>query len=110
MILHELATNAVKYGALSVPAGVVKIAWRVDPAGISRNIDIEWTETGGPRVDAPSRRGQGTRFIERSIAYELKGTATVEFNSGGLRAVLSFPSTAALMPSGSSPPPVGKPL
>ena len=110
MILHELATNAVKYGALSVPAGVVKIAWRVDPAGISRNIDIEWTETGGPRVEAPSRRGQGTRFIERSIAYELKGTATVDFNSGGLRAVLSFPSTAALMPSGSSPPLAGKPL
>ena len=102
MILHELATNAVKYGALSVRSGLVTIVWRIDAVGKKQKIDIEWTESAGPPVEAPSRRGQGTRFIERSIAYELKGTATVAFPSEGLRAALSFPSATALMPAGSS--------
>ncbi len=97
MILHELATNAVKYGALSVPAGIVEIAWRMN-SGKGKPIVIEWAESGGPAVKATSHRGQGTRFIERSIAYELKGNATIEFGREGLRAMLSFPSAEALMP------------
>ena len=103
MILHELATNAVKYGALSVPLGLVTIGWRINAVGKNQTIDIEWAESGGPPVETPSRRGQGTRFIERSIAYELKGTATVAFPAKGLRAALSFPSAAGLLPNGSSP-------
>lgn len=106
MILHELATNAVKYGALSVPVGLVSIAWRIDPVGKEQTITIEWTERDGPVVETPSRRGQGTRFIERSIAYELKGKASVAFARGGLRATLSFPSMAATMPKGAPPAPI----
>jgi len=100
MILHELATNAVKYGALSVPAGLVSIAWRRDPAGQEQKIAIDWTESDGPPVETPLRRGQGTRFIERSIAYELKGKASIAFERDGLRATLTFPSQAAIMPRG----------
>ncbi len=108
MILHELATNAVKYGALSVPVGLVTIAWRIESAGKDQKINIEWTESGGPPVETPSRRGQGTKFIEKSIAYELKGAATVAFGREGLRAMLNFPSAAALMPSGLSPTPTSQ--
>ncbi|WP_195180435.1 sensor histidine kinase [Mesorhizobium sp. INR15] len=104
MILHELATNAVKYGALSVPAGLVSIAWRADLDGKKKTIAIDWTESDGPSVETPSRRGQGTRFIERSIAYELKGKASVAFERDGLRATLTFPSITAIMPVASLTP------
>ena len=106
MILHELATNAVKYGALSVPAGLVSIAWRIEPGGKEKMIAIDWAERDGPRVETPSRRGQGTRFIERSIAYELKGKASVAFDPDGLRAALAFPLKVAIMPVGGSPAPI----
>lgn len=98
MILHELTTNAVKYGALSVPKGVIAIAWRTEAAGQDECVHIEWQERGGPAVLPPSRKGQGTRFIERSIAYELGGTASMLFDPGGLHATLSFPSASAIMP------------
>lgn len=100
MILHELTTNAVKYGALSVPAGSIAIQWRIDPPGPEQMITIEWREWDGPVVAPPSRRGQGTRFIERSIAYELKGTASLMFNPDGLHAILTFAATATVMPKG----------
>jgi len=102
MILHELATNALKYGALSVPEGQVSIAWRIDP-GSKSQIVIDWTESGGPHVDPPTRRGQGTKFIERSISYELKGKANLAYERDGLRATLTFPSDAAMMPDGAAP-------
>ncbi len=104
MILHELATNAVKYGALSAPAGLVSIAWRADLDGKKSTIAIDWTESDGPSVETPSRRGQGTRFIERSIAYELKGKASVAFERNGLRATLTFPSITAIMPGATLTP------
>lgn len=99
MILHELATNAVKYGALSVPGGSVSISWRLGDLDKEQVIEMEWAECDGPKVETPSRRGQGTRFIERSIAYELKGRASVAFEPGGLRAALIFPSLPAIMPA-----------
>lgn len=98
MILHELTTNAVKYGALSEPAGSIAIAWRIDAPGQTQTISIEWRERGGPAVAPPARQGQGTRFIERSIAYELGGTASMVFDPDGLQATLSFPSASAIMP------------
>lgn len=103
MILHELTTNAVKYGALSGSAGLVSIGWQISDVGKDRKITIDWTESDGPAVEPPSRRGQGTRFIERSTAYELKGKASVAFEPGGLRATLVFPWSAAIMPLARSP-------
>lgn len=101
MILHELTTNAVKYGALSVPKGSIAIGWRIEGAGQEQIICVEWREKGGPVVSPPTRQGQGTRFIERSIAYELGGKADVVFAPDGLHATLSFPSASAIMPTAS---------
>ena len=98
MILHELTTNAVKYGALSVATGSIAIAWRIDAPGKEQTILIEWRELGGPAVMPPSRQGQGTRFIERSIAYELGGEASIVFDPDGLQTTLSFPSATSIMP------------
>lgn len=101
MILHELTTNAVKYGALSVPKGAIDIAWRTEASGPEETIILDWRERDGPAVAPPSRQGQGTRFIERSIAYELGGTANMIFDPDGLQATLSFPSGSAIMPRSS---------
>ena len=98
MILHELATNAVKYGALSRPTGKIAIDWRIGDEGEQR-VFLDWQESGGPEVAPPTRRGQGMRFIERGMSYELKGQADVAFEPGGLRVVLSFPLTSAIMPA-----------
>lgn len=93
MILHEFATNATKYGALSSKAGTVSITWRIDRDDSTPHFCFEWTESGGPAVTAPIKQGQGTRFIERSVTYELKGTITLDFAPGGMRAILKFPLT-----------------
>ncbi|HEY9217147.1 MAG TPA: HWE histidine kinase domain-containing protein, partial [Phenylobacterium sp.] len=72
MGLHELATNAVKYGALSAPEGRVKIDWSVDVQPDERpELTLRWRELGGPRVEKPTRRGFGSRLIERGLAAEL---------------------------------------
>ena len=91
MILHELATNAVKYGALSAAGGKVAIGWRVKSDGGTRRVTLIWAESGGPAVRSPVRRGHGSRFIERSAAYELRGKAALEFAPEGFRAQIEFP-------------------
>ena len=70
VVLHELATNAVKYGALSVPAGRVRIEWSLKP---NQDLKIRWTETEGPKVMPPSREGFGTRAIKMMIQNQLHG-------------------------------------
>jgi two-component system CheB/CheR fusion protein len=94
MVLHELATNAVKYGALSAAKGKIAIDWRVDGNDGARRVAIAWRESGGPAVRAPEREGQGTRFIEKGVAYELRGRATLDFQPKGLRATIDFPLPA----------------
>ena len=91
MILHELATNAIKYGALSISVGKVAIDWRVDPNGGAPRAALRWTESGGPAAAPPERHGHGIRFIERSTSYELRGKADLAFDPGGLRAAFDFP-------------------
>ena len=91
MILHEMATNAIKYGALSISAGKVAIDWRVDPNGGAPRAALRWTESGGPAPAPPERHGHGIRFIERSTSYELRGKADIAFDPGGLRAAFDFP-------------------
>ena len=99
MALHELATNAVKYGALSTTLGQVRIAWTVIPGGAHPRLVLTWTETGGPPVVPPARRGFGSRLIERSLRGELKGAATMDYRPEGLvctmRATLSDPVEGA---------------
>lgn len=84
LAIHELCTNAAKYGALSVPAGRVVIRWWLarDPDG--PRLRLLWRETGGPRVEAPSRRGFGSRLLERGLAAELQGRVKLDFKPEGL--------------------------
>ncbi|CAN7278773.1 sensor histidine kinase [Neorhizobium sp. LjRoot104] len=79
MGLHELTTNALKYGALSTLAGQVAIDWQI-VEGAKPLLRLTWTESGGPRVVAPLRRGFGVRLIERSLAQDLGGKASVIFD------------------------------
>jgi two-component system CheB/CheR fusion protein len=101
MVLHELATNAAKYGALSVPEGRVEIAWRIadEEADKQHWLRLGWTEEGGPPVDPSSPRGFGTGFITRSVEYELSGRATINLAADGLRCIIEFPLTPAFEPS-----------
>jgi two-component sensor histidine kinase len=78
MTLNELCTNATKFGALSVPKGQVRIAWRAT----GERLHFEWAETGGPLVIEPTRRSFGTRMIT-SLGQQLKGAAELEYNPGG---------------------------
>jgi len=89
LVIHELLTNCVKYGALSDSSGTIAIdiAERED-----HSLDLHWRESGGPVVKAPSRRGFGSTIIERSIPYELGGEADIRFELTGLRADYVLPA------------------
>ncbi|WP_422031010.1 HWE histidine kinase domain-containing protein [Reyranella sp.] len=89
LVMHELMTNSAKYGALSDSTGAIDIATRLDA---QRNLHITWTEQGGPPVTVPTRRGFGSTVIERSIPYDLKGEATVEYEVTGVRASFLVPA------------------
>lgn len=80
MVFHELATNAAKYGALS-EAGQLRVTWSVEDTEV---LSLEWRETGGPTPKPPSRRGFGSRLIERSITGELQGTVAIDYDPAGL--------------------------
>ncbi len=97
MVFHELTTNAVKYGALSAPAGQVEVIWRTVPgAGQQPQLSIEWHERGGPAVAVPTRQGFGSRFIEGSVAAELRGIARLHFDAEGLRCTIDVPLESAI--------------
>ena len=85
MALHELATNAAKYGALSIPAGKVFIRWTMEPNSTKQVVKLVWHERNGPLVVTPKRRGFGTRLIERALAYDLRGKVKLDFAPDGLR-------------------------
>ena len=94
LILHELATNAVKYGALSTLTGRVRVGWRNDqeePTRGGRRLRLRWEEQGGPEVQQPATRGFGTRLIEFAAIHELHGRAELTFASTGLQAEIAFP-------------------
>ena len=83
MALQELATNAVKYGALTDPAGTVEISWSTSSQS-PRRLQLRWAERGGPTVRPPERRGFGSRLIERSLAVDLGGDVRLSFNPDGV--------------------------
>jgi len=84
MIVHEIATNAAKYGALSNDTGRVALDWEVIDENLKRKLRMIWRETGGPPVTAPVQRGFGSRLIERSARDQLGGEATVDFLPHGV--------------------------
>ena len=88
LVIHEMLTNAAKYGALS-DSGMVSIDWRVDEDG---SLLIDWTESGGPAVVAPTRRGFGSTVVERSIPYDLGGNAEIHFRLAGIEAHFCIPA------------------
>lgn len=91
LAIHELATNAVKHGALSVPGGRVAITWaRSDTSGAAR-LMLRWEERGGPPVRTPTKRGFGTRMIERGLAAELGGSVRIDFAPQGLVCIVDAP-------------------
>ena len=93
LAIHELATNAIKYGALSQPSGRIDVSWHVDHAANPTKLIFEWQEKGGPAVTAPKRKGFGSELLERTIAFELKGKTTLTFNSAGLQCTIAIPIT-----------------
>ena len=84
LALHELATNAVKYGALSNEKGRVILNWEVHDGAVPDRLWMRWEEVGGPQVTKPTRTGFGSRMIERALATELGGTAEIEYRPKGI--------------------------
>lgn len=89
IVLHELTTNAAKYGALSAPDGRIEVRWSVlaSPA----RLRLSWAETGGPPVAPPGRRGFGTDLIERSLSFEFDAKVDMQFEQRGLRCEIELP-------------------
>ena len=82
--MHELATNAAKYGALSRPDGRVVVEWRVVAVGDDDTIHLVWSEHGGPPVSPPTRKGFGSRLIERGLAGAVGGEVSLAYEPDGL--------------------------
>ncbi len=93
LMLHELATNAAKYGALSDAGGRVDVRWSLQPTEHPA-IQLHWSEHDGPPVTPPTRKGFGHTLIERSVRYELDGSARLSFPPSGMQADISFPAAA----------------
>jgi len=89
VILHELATNAAKYGALSVPNGHVRIEWSHEQNG---QLVLRWTEKGGPPVEPPTRRGFGARVMENMVRGQFKGELKFDWHPEGLACEIVLPS------------------
>ncbi|ATD66841.1 histidine kinase [Luteimonas chenhongjianii] len=96
MALHELASNAAKYGALSRGAGRVRIEWKLVRTDEAEALELVWHETGGPAVETPTRRGFGARLLERGLRNDLDGEVEVTYAPDGLvfRATVPLDSSA----------------
>ena len=105
MALHELATNAIKYGALSNDSGVVTVRWATRPGN---RFALEWRETGGPPIVAkPARLGFGSRLLQSGLGVELGSAARLDYRRTGLVCEIDAPALAAEAaggPSAISPP------
>ena len=112
LAVHELATNAAKYGAMAVPGGRVDVNWSVREApGAGRPIfELVWKESRGPSVKAPMRRGFGSDVIETSLAFEVDGESRLEFEPDGLRCVISAPAEEVVSGVGRNAPAEHQPI
>jgi two-component system CheB/CheR fusion protein len=91
MAVHELTTNAVKYGALSVGTGHVSLTWRLEPGPEDQQLILQWIETGGPRVTPPTHRGFGMTLIERGLRQDMSAEVDLDFAPEGVKATLKAP-------------------
>jgi two-component system CheB/CheR fusion protein len=91
MVLHELATNAAKYGSLSRPDGRVEVTWEVVQGHDGDELSLTWAERNGPPAEKSAAPGFGTSFIERSVAYELRGSSQMDFRPEGLYVAITVP-------------------
>ncbi len=89
LILHEMATNAAKYGALSADTGRLEVSWRFVENG---GCEINWNESGGPRVSPPSRQGFGTVIVKRSVPFDLSGESSIDYAPEGVKARFLIPA------------------
>jgi two-component sensor histidine kinase len=106
LAVHELATNALKHGALSVPHGRIRVTWRVDNGVEMPRLVFEWKESGvADRAVKRRRQGFGTDLLERTLAYELKAQVTQAFDPDGLRCTIELPLTERIVIA----PPAGTP-
>ena len=100
MVVNELATNAVKYGALFGERGQLEVTWHLKGRADGPWVNLQWIESGGPPVVPPSRRGFGSNLIERSITHQLRGTVTQNFRVEGLLCKIAFPIEGIIPVSG----------
>jgi two-component system CheB/CheR fusion protein len=91
MAVHELATNAAKYGALSNAEGHVDIVWQLSGEGKDRRLSLRWTESGGPQVVPPTRKGFGSRLVQRVLAADLGGKVEVAYEPSGVVCTFDAP-------------------
>ena len=96
LAVHELATNALKYGALSVPGGRVDVKWQVAGRKGAKTLNIAWRERGGPPADNPGRRGFGTILITRNVEQAFGAPVTMEWNAEGLTWLANAPVSRVL--------------
>lgn len=85
LILHELSTNAVKYGSLSTPAGRVDVTWGTERNSEDENFSLSWIESGGPRIEAPKRKGTGSRLIQAGLNGVNWSEVTTDYDPSGVR-------------------------
>lgn len=91
MVLHELATNAARHGALRAETGCISVDWNVSPTNGSSQVRLLWSEAGGPPVSPPLKLGFGTQLIRRSVQLELDGEADLSFPPDGMVCQMRFP-------------------
>lgn len=107
MIIHELATNAAKHGALSNPNGRLELTWTIEPDG--KSMELRWAESGGPPVRTPGRSGFGSTLIERTAKHQLSGVIQYDWRPEGMSCTIRMPTTQLLLSrpaSDSKSPPV----
>jgi light-regulated signal transduction histidine kinase (bacteriophytochrome) len=100
LAVHELATNAAKFGSLSTPDGRVSVTWRLSA---DRGIELSWAETGGPLVNRPNRRGFGSTLIERALAMETGGTASIHYLRTGVVCDIFLPPSSVAAAGADAP-------
>lgn len=99
MAIHELTTNAAKHGALSVPAGRIKVSWSVVQEATQRTLTLDWTESGGPAVAVPTRKGFGSTLLQRVLAQQCNARVDIDYAATGLRFHMEVPlKEARLVP------------
>jgi two-component sensor histidine kinase len=91
MALHELTTNAAKYGALSVLGGKVEVTWRLITEATKRHLEFDWIESGGPTVTPPARKGFGDQLIDVVLPRQIHATTNVDYHADGLRVRVRLP-------------------